>query len=84
MKAITLRDIPEPIAEKIQQQARVNGTSINKTVIELLAKAVNAPRNRRQEFHDLDHLIGRWSEDESEEVSALFEQQRVVDAEMWR
>ena len=84
MRAITLRDIPEAIAERIQHQAKVNGTSLNKTVIDLLAKAVYPPQNRRQLYQDLDHLAGIWSDVESEGVSALLEQQRVIDTDMWR
>jgi hypothetical protein len=84
LKAITLRDIPEGIAERIQQQAKINGTSLNRTVIDLLAKAVSAPQNRRCRHHDLDHLIGSWSEEEADQVNEVVEQQRVVDVEMWR
>lgn len=84
MKAITLRDIPDSIAESIKQQSEINGTSLNKTVIDLLAKAVNSPQKRRQRFHDLDHLIGRWSIEESDEVTAEIDKQRVIDTELWR
>src|SRR5436853_5001860 len=84
LKAITLRNIPDVIAERIQREAKINGTSLNKTVIDLLSKAVSAPQSRRRRHHDLDHLIGCWSEDEANKVDELVEQQRVVDAEMWR
>ena len=84
MKPITLRDIPIAIAERIQLQAQANGTSLNKTVIDLLAKVVDPPRSRRQQFDDLDHLVGSWSGDENCEVDSLLKEQRTVDARMWK
>jgi hypothetical protein len=82
MKTITLRDIPDAIAKSIQRQAEITGASLNKTVIDMLSTAINSPRCR--EHHDLDHLIGRWTDDEAKEMAEALDAQRVIDAEMWK
>lgn len=83
MKAITLRDIPDEIAESIQRQAEFSGASLNKTVIEMLSAAIK-PQRRRREFNDLDHLIGRWGPADANEIEMAVDAQRVVDMELWK
>ena len=82
MKTITLRDIPDAIAKSIQRQAEITGASLNKTVIDKLSTAINSPRCR--EHHDLDHLIGRWTDEEAKEMTEALDAHRVIDAEMWK
>jgi hypothetical protein len=84
VKAITLRDVPTAIAEKIQQQAERNGTSLNKTVIDLLTQAVNGSQEKRRPHHDLDHLAGCWSVEEAKTIDAELNRQRAIDTELWK
>ena len=82
MKAITLRDIPDEIGLGIQRRADSTGSSLNKTVIELLSTVINPPRH--WEYHDLDHLIGRWSNEDTVKITESLDSQRVIDAELWK
>jgi hypothetical protein len=81
MKAITLRNIPRAIADMIEVQAKLNGTSLSRTVIDLLARAVESPEPRRRRYHDLDHLAGRWSREEADAFDAALADQRVMHRE---
>jgi len=74
MKAIRVRGIPDDVADKIQHLAEANGTSMNRTVIDLLVKAVEPPRQGRRLYHDLDQLIGCWSAQDSEQFDAALKQ----------
>jgi hypothetical protein len=82
MKAITLRDIPEPVRKRIELEAKRTGKSLNKTVIDLLVEDNSAPKSRT--YHDLDHLIGIWSDEEAEEFNRVLKEQRTVDPELWK
>lgn len=82
MKAITLRDIPKPIAERIEERSRRTGASLNRTVIELLAEP--AGRARQELHHDLDHLFGTWTDEETESFDESLRELRAVDPEQWR
>jgi plasmid stability protein len=84
MKTITLRNVPTAIAEKIQQQAERNGTSLNKAVVDLLAQAINGSQEERHPYHDLDHLAGSWSAKEAETIDAELDRHRPLDAELWK
>jgi hypothetical protein len=84
MKAITLRNVPSVIAERIQQQAKRNGTSLNQTVIDLLATAVNGSQEKWHVYHDLDHLAGCWSARDAETIDAELGRHRIIDAELWK
>ena len=82
MKAITLRDIPAPIAERIEREAKRSGKSLNRTVIDLLTD--DSRNSKSRTYHDLDHLIGMWSNEEAEEFNRLLSEQRTVDPDMWK
>ena len=80
MKAITLRDVPADIACRIEDRARRMGTSLNRTVIEMLAERTckgTVPHT------DLDHLFGVWGDDEAAAVLSAFSDQRRIDDALW-
>ena len=80
MKAITLRNIPEPLARRIEERATRSGSSLTKTVIEMLIEK-DQPEGRL--YHDLDHLKGTWSAEEADAFDAELAMQRAVDPDMW-
>jgi hypothetical protein len=81
MKAITLRDVPEPVAQSIEQRARLTGKSLNRTVIEMLEETV--ARNNDGSFPELDQLFGSWSKEEADEFDAILKEMRQIDPEVW-
>ena len=84
MKPIILREIPKPIADQIQRQAEMNGTSLNQTVIELLAQALNVSQEHGRLYHDLDHLAGCWPAEQADPIDAELGHHRSTDAELWK
>ena len=85
MKAITLRNIPPDLSCRIERRAKEKGSSLNKTVIQILEDALGASKKRAiQLHHDLDHLAGSWSEDEARKFEEDLAAQRKIDPEPWR
>ena len=83
MKAITLRDIPEPLAKKIEDRSKRRGTSLNKTVIEMLEESSSSHKAGRV-YTDLDHLFGTWTKEEADEFDQFLKEHRTIDEEMWK
>ena len=82
MTAITLRNIPRELREAVEQRAKSEGLSLNKTVIRMLEESVGT-RQSRNLHHDLDHLAGTWSKEEAADFEATLADQRRIDAELW-
>lgn len=88
MKAITIRNIPPRIARRISQRAAKDGTSLNKTVINMLGE-LPAPDAPAPEKHaslppiDVSMLAGSWTQAEADEFDAYLKEMRRVDPEMW-
>ncbi len=85
-KAITLRNLPEPVARAVRERAAKYHVSLNKAVIGLLEEAAvggagkKPPRVRR----DLDELFGTWSEEDAHAIDEALAWTRRIDPEMWR
>jgi len=80
---ITLRQIRAAIEKQLSAMARHRGTSLNKTIIALLARAMGMA-DRSSKARDLSDLAGTWSEDDArrfDEDTRAFEQ---IDESIWR
>ena len=84
MKAITLRNVPKALSDKIETEAQRSGKSLNKTVIDLLTQSLAEPKSKRQTYRDLDFLIGSWSQEEADEFDAFLREHRTIDEEIWK
>jgi len=76
MGHITLRQIPPSIEKHLRDLARRRGSSLNKTIISLLARAPGMDE-RQPKARDLSDLAGTWTEEEArafDEAVASFEQ----------
>jgi kynureninase len=83
MRHLTIRQVPPELARALDEEKRRRGTSLNRTVIDLLAQTLglrpHAPRS-----NGLAALAGKWSKAELvrfEKAVALTEQ---IDEELWR
>ena len=83
MKAVTLRNVPPELADRLEEEAKAAGTSMNRTVIRLLERAMGLA-DRRRRHDDLDHLAGKWSAEEARTFERELARQRRVDPELWR
>jgi hypothetical protein len=87
MKQITLRSIPENVKKTVKKEAERKGVSLNKAIISLLEKAVGVQamaKKKKALYHDLDHLVGLWSQEEAAVFDKRLKTQRKVDAELWK
>ena len=87
MKQITLRDIPDNIANIVKKQAKANKLSLNKAFISLLEKATDIKSKKKAVktiYHDLDHLCGAWTKKDSKKFEKDLEVQRKIDEDLWK
>ncbi|MCP4750728.1 MAG: hypothetical protein GY866_07540 [Proteobacteria bacterium] len=83
MSQITLRKIPENLEKQIRVLAQKNHTSLNKTIIDLLEKALGTERTSKKK-RDLSQLAGTWSEREAKEFEKNISQFERIDEEIWK
>ena len=72
MKSITVHGIDKETEKLIQERAKSAGTSVNRIVKELLAKALGVDKKSRDHREEFLELFGVWTEaDEKEFLEAL-------------
>ena len=85
MKAITLRNIPPELAERIEAEAERTGASLNATVLRILQEALlPSQTSRSARRRDLSGLGGGWTEEEADEFDRFLAEHRKIDPEMWQ
>lgn len=79
MKTMTVRNIPDSIADGLSKRASRAHTSVNAVVLALLSEAVSggSPFSRKR---DLSEFCGVWSDKELEEFNAATESTRQIDS----
>jgi plasmid stability protein len=81
VKALTIRNLPQSLAEALEREKRRRGKSLNQTVIDLLGQGLGAEGARS---NGLGRLAGGWSEDEFRDFERATAQFEAVDEELWR
>jgi hypothetical protein len=80
---LTVRGVPPALARALESERRRRGTSLNQTIIDLLARALGLKTGQARS-NGLGSLAGTWSAEEQarfEETIAFTEQ---IDEELWR
>ena len=85
MKTITVRRLEPSLAKKLKQVANKEGKSVNQLVIETIKQYLGMKKERRFTvvYHDMDHIFGRWSEEEFEQIQGKIDSERKVEKELW-
>jgi plasmid stability protein len=83
MSQITVRGLPESLEREIRRRARRHGSSLSRTVIELLEGALGfrSPTPRKR---DLTSLSGTWDAAALTEFQQSVAQFGEIDAEIWQ
>ena len=78
MKSMTLRGIDPLLADKLAQAARRSGKSMNRLVLEAVKHQFGlADEQRRKIQHeDLDHLFGKWSDEDFQRIQGKIDSER--------
>lgn len=83
MKSISVHGIDDEIEKKIGERAKAEGKSVNKTVKELIAKALglgDKPPDNRAMFEDLS---GVWTEAQEREFMDSIVDMETTDEKDW-
>ncbi|MBM3792083.1 MAG: hypothetical protein FJW35_17275 [Acidobacteria bacterium] len=83
MRHLTIRDIPQDLAEAIEKEKKRRGKSLNQTVIQLLGKSLGVPTYGPRE-NGLAGLAGTWTPEEHSQFEAAIASTEQIDEELWR
>jgi plasmid stability protein len=80
MRNLTIRNVPEEVADALEAEKHRRGESLNQTVIQLLSQGLGVGWVRS---NGLAALAGRWSEEEANEFERAVAPFEEVDPELW-
>ncbi|WP_419162724.1 hypothetical protein [Candidatus Palauibacter sp.] len=80
MKTLTVRGVPSELGRALNEEKRRRGTSLNRTVLDLLKQSlgVGTPRS-----NGLGRFAGGWTDAEFREFEAATRDFGKIDPEMW-
>lgn len=84
MSQLTIRGIPEDLDAELRALSRQNHTSLNKTVVELLKKAMGRTEAYRVRRRDLSSVTGKWTVREANDFDRRIEPFESLDDEVWQ
>jgi hypothetical protein len=86
MNTFTIRRIPAPVEQSLRRLAQKSHQSLNKTVLNLLAKAtgVMPEEQASSKRRDVKKVFRLWSAGESEDFQRNTRAFETIDEEMWR
>jgi protein involved in polysaccharide export with SLBB domain len=83
MRHLTIRQVPPELSRALEEEKRRRGQSLNRTVLDLLARALGiTPGGRRS--NGLRRFSGTWTQEELEEFEKAIEITEQIDPELWR
>jgi hypothetical protein len=77
-KQLTVRGVPDEVADRLDRISKEKGTSVNSTVLEILQEAVGV-QGRRARLQRL----ATWTDQDAVEFDEALAAQRVIDEELW-
>jgi len=83
MRHLTIRNVPEALARRLDEEKRARGRSLNQTVLELLGQAVGLSAASRRS-NGLAAQAGTWSAADVAEAEEALRFTEEVDPELWR
>ncbi|MGA1825127.1 MAG: FitA-like ribbon-helix-helix domain-containing protein [bacterium] len=85
MKSITIRGIDPELDKKLKQTAAERSKSVNQLLLEILRKDLGLQKKKKftKIYKDLDHLFGKWKEEEFQDIQNKIGLERKIDKELW-
>jgi hypothetical protein len=83
MRHLTIRQVPPELAKALEEEKRRRGSSLNRTVLDLLSQALGIGASGRR-TNGLGELAGSWTQEEFEEFEQAIEFTEQIDEELWR
>ena len=85
MKTMTIRGLEPSLINKMKENAKKQDKSLNQFVIDTLKQHMGMKKEKKftAEYHDLDHLFGKWTDKEFEKIQGKIDSERKIDKEIW-
>lgn len=83
MRHLTIRNVPADLGERLLEEKRLRGRSLNQTVLDLLSQAVGLA-DRGPRSNGLRTLVGTWSAEDQAEFERAIADSEQIDEELWR
>ena len=86
MGVLSIRGVDEQLSTLLKQQANVSKKSVNQFILEILRRQVGLDKVKRftREYDNLDNLFGKWSAREFNQIQGKIDEERKLDAELWK
>jgi hypothetical protein len=84
MKSITVHGIDKETEKFIKERARSAGTSVNKVMKELLAKALGLGKDKHDHRDEFLDLFGVWTEADEKQFLEAVKDLQIVHPEDWK
>lgn len=87
MKQLTVRGFDDDLEDAMRRFAQCEGVSLNKAALRLLRKGAGLSEIAGEDDFigsSLDHLIGKWSQEEYDETDAVLKEFDVIDEAIWK
>jgi len=87
MKQLSLRGFDPELEKQIREIARKEGISLNRATLRLLRRGAGLEKGSKSADvvgDSLDHLIGKWSAEESEAFLKSIEPLEQIDRSFWK
>jgi hypothetical protein len=81
MATITLRGLSDEMLETLKKRAQESGLSMNKFIIQKITDSLE--EGQKGVHHDLDHLFGTMTTEDSDAICEISQEQRKIDPELW-
>ena len=83
MRNLTIRNVPQELAEALEKEKRRRGKSLNQTVLQLLSQCLGVRSGARRR-NGLAKLAGTWTAEEHSEFEHAIASTEQIDVELWR
>jgi hypothetical protein len=85
MGQITLRGMEPEMEREIRKMAKESGRSLNRVILDVLAKATGFDRGKKRPRADsLRAMAGGWNQKEADEFYESIKSCEQIDREMWQ
>ena len=78
---LTVRNLPDKLAEALEREKRRRGTSLNQTVIDLLRQSLGVTSTRS---NGVRRLAGTWTATEHREFLSAIRGFEEIDQDLWK
>jgi hypothetical protein len=83
IKTLTIRKLPEEVADAVHKRAEEGGMSFSKALISLLQERLRSGVPKKKKKRDLSYMR-TWTQKEYDDFMADLADQRKIDPEMWK